>query len=353
MQASATMQSQNFFPPDPLNDPSNKWRNMLVVSMLLVGAGIAGGIQFIHLSPKQAEFVGQILPRIHIIEQTGAQTGGDITIEPPVIPEPQLPELVGEMPAAETFSAKSIVVKDRETGVLLYSKNPYDVRPIASVTKLMSALVLLEKNIDWAATTTVIGEDSLDAHMYAGDTYTLKELWDAALIGSSNKAILTLAHAIDWPVEAFVERMNQKALELGMSSTRFVDPTGLGDENASSASDIAMLLEEALLQPAIEETLAQKELTLYSQERKKSHHLWNTNWLLLGWIENDFAAIPGGKTGYTLAAGYNFVVQIGNESGHEVSVVVLGAESHEARFTEAKDIAQWAFENYRWPTTDF
>lgn len=234
--------------------------------------------------------------------------------------------------------------------MVLYGKDAYTERPIASITKLMSALVLLERAPQWDETAVVIGEDALDSHMYAGDTFTLKELWNAALIGSSNKAIVTLARAAGWAEDAaFVERMNQKALEIGLSNTHFADPSGLLPENTSTASDVAILLEEALFQPAIGNSVLQNEYNLYSKERRKPHHMWNTNWLLLGWIPHQFADVLGGKTGYIPASGYNFSVSLSDAPGHTIDVVVLGAQSHEARFTEARDIATWVFENYQWP----
>jgi D-alanyl-D-alanine carboxypeptidase (penicillin-binding protein 5/6) len=192
--------------------------------------------------------------------------------------------------------------------------------------------------------------------MDAGYTYTLDELWQAALVGSSNKAVLTLANALEWPNSSaggseviFVERMNQKALELGMADTHFKDPTGLSEENIASASDIAILLNEALRQDKVRETLQIKEINLYSKERKKNHHIWNTDWLLLGWIPQAFPEFIGGKTGYISASGYNFAMQVGDGLGHKINVVILGAASHEARFTEAKQAAEWAFANYTWP----
>ncbi|OGH60173.1 MAG: hypothetical protein A2725_04685 [Candidatus Magasanikbacteria bacterium RIFCSPHIGHO2_01_FULL_33_34] len=275
--------------------------------------------------------------------------GGDIVIEPVSIPNPEIPVLVGELLPQDSFGAKSIIVKDHKSGAILYSKNEYDKRSIASITKLMSALVLLEKNPDWNSEATVIGSDSMGTHMYAGDIYTLDELWYSALVGSSNKAILSLANALDWPVVAFVERMNQKARELGMTETTFVEPTGLDEGNKSSASDIVILLNNALENTKIVEALKTPEYNLYSKQREKSHHMWNTDWLLLGWVNNDFAEVLGGKTGYTNAAGYSFAVSIRNNDGRVVDVVVLGAEEHEDRFTESRDLANMVFENYQWP----
>ena len=102
-------------------------------------------------------------------------------------------------------------------------------------------------------------------------------------------------------------------------------------------------------QKHLREALRVKEYTLYSAARNKSHHLWNTNWLLLGWIPSELGNILGGKTGYIPESGYNFVIQVANDAGHGLTVVVLGAATHEARFTEARDIADWTFEHYIWP----
>lgn len=275
--------------------------------------------------------------------------GGDITANPPIVSTPQVPVLNGEPPDPDTFTAHAILVKDITSGLVLYKKNEYDRWPIASVTKLMSALVVLERTPDWVTSTQVVSDDLIDTHMYAGDTYTISDLWNSALIGSSNKAIMTLADAVGWERAAFVARMNEKATELGMTNTTFLEPTGLDDGNVSTASDVAILLDEALHQDQIRQGLLTKEYNLYSEERESAHHLWNTNWLILGWIPSKLFNIVGGKTGYISTSGYNYVMETVDDAGHTLAVIVLGTDSHEARFTEARDIAEWAFSNYTWP----
>lgn len=323
------------------------WRNVIMGLVLvgIIGAGI-GSIVF-----SSGNFVASVTDvakkTFPLAEDTDfVKAGGDVLVEP--VPVPQPPTLSGELVDASTFGAHAVLVKDVESGALLYEKNAYDSWPIASITKLMSALVILEKTPDWATSTQVVGDDVIDTHMYAGDTYTLQELWRAALVASSNKAILTLSDAVGWPRDAFIARMNQKALELGMSDTHFTDPSGLDERNISTPSDILILLNEALAHDDIRNTVLLAEHQLYSQERDKDHHMWNTNWLLLGWIPHDFADILGGKTGYIEASGYNLTARVHDAMGHELDIVVLGAPAHEDRFTVLRDAGKWAFENYTW-----
>lgn len=336
--------AHNFLEVDVVKDRSSRWRNAVAIFILVFAVG---GFLIQKLPDSSGMSVEKFLKPVAGLEKVVKNIGGDINVPPPEPVKPKLPELAGEIPDPSQFSAHSMIVKDVKTGMVLYKKQEYDKWPMASITKLMSALVLLEKQPDWTTSTVVVGLDSLGTHMYSGDIYTLDELWTAGLVASSNKAILSLANALDWPIEAFVERMNQKAREMGMTETFFADPTGLDENNVASASDIVILLNEVLKHGKIQQALLTKEQNLYSEERSKSHHMWNTDWLLLGWVEHDFERFYGGKTGFINASGYNFCMRVGN--GHLVDVVVLGTDSHEARFVEARDIAKWALTNYNWP----
>ncbi|MFZ2190507.1 MAG: hypothetical protein WA057_06635 [Candidatus Magasanikiibacteriota bacterium] len=333
----------NFLEIENFKDKSNTWRGVVAVFLLLIAIGSV--IYRTNSFSSEREMLNKVLQPLQNIKIGG----GDVVVEPPQPVKPSLPELIGPMKPTEDFTAHSVIVKDVKTGMVMYRKNEYDKWPIASITKLMSALVLLEKNPDWTTSTIVIGADSLDTHVYAGDVYTLEDLWLAGLVGSSNKAILSLANALDWPEEAFVERMNQKALELGMTDTYFTDPTGLDSTDVSSASDVVILINEAMKHDKIKQALLTTEINLYSEERGKSHHVWNTDWLLLGWVPHTFVDFYGGKTGYITLSDYNFTMQVGDGNNHTINVVVLGAKTHEARFTEARDIAEWVFANYKWP----
>lgn len=338
-----------FNPMDPQKDWPNKIRD-------IVGAiSIVGVVVFLFVSPV----IGRSLDMVEFsffsgsdatknIEINPKQEGGDLPVYHEVV-KPKLPELIGEMIDADKFTSESMIVKDVETGMVLFGKDEYKFHALASITKLMSALVLLDYNLDFSTTSTVVIDNISESHISSGEVFTLGELWKLSLVGSSNKAILTLVDSVDTR-ESFVEKMNKKARELGMSDTFFVEPTGLDSGNISTASDIIHLLNEALLKKEIKEVLSQPELEVRSSGiNSKSHQLWSTNWLLLGWIPSDFKEFIGGKTGYIPQSGYNFVMQVRGENDKLLSIAVLGAEVHEDRFTEARDIAYWVFENYTWP----
>lgn len=345
----------NFLEIDPTKDPSNKWRNFIGAACVVLSI-IAGFLWFTNKPINVFSKTEENENLQELVENTlRDDKNEEDNFAQKAIPDyeekqqtPKLPQLRGELPDEEDFSAKSIIVKDKETGMVMYAKNEYNRRSVASITKLMSALVILEKDPNWDAVVEVVPDDVIGTHMYAGEKYTLESLWRSALIGSSNKAVLTLADSVGWPREAFVERMNGKALELGMADTHFVDPTGLEKENVSTASDIAILLEEAMDINEIRQTVLLKEYYLASVDKKNMRHMWNTDWLLLGWVNNHFVDIRGGKTGYIPESGYNFTMQVADAYGHILDVVVLGAKDHEARFTEARDVAEAVFEDYIW-----
>jgi D-alanyl-D-alanine endopeptidase (penicillin-binding protein 7) len=353
------IESPSFFPPAPLEKKEtfpnigNTWRNVLAIVLLF--SSCFGTFLYLQKENKPWEMLETWahLDISGILEKKDKKIGGDIDVAPPLPPPPPIPELRGELPLPETFTAKAMLVKDVVSGKVLYQKNEYEIRPLASISKLMTALVFLEFGLDWNATTTVnLDEDIEDFHVIGGAVYTLEDLWKAGLIASSNQSMLALVDSTGIPREAFVARMNEKALELGMRDSHFEEPTGLSANNVSTASDIILLLDEALRQPKIQETLILKEVNISPVGVKKLAHFWSTNWLLLKWIPNKIQDFRGGKTGYIVASGYNFTMQLAHGDEKVLDVVVLGADVHEARFTEARDVAAAVFNAYHWPIDD-
>ncbi len=249
----------------------------------------------------------------------------------------------------QTLTAVAVVVVDDETGEVLWERSSMVERPLASITKLMTALVLSELPMRWDATTTIseIDSDGSGSHIKVGETYSLDSLWRVALIGSSNTAIQALVRMSGVSTTDFVARMNAKAQRLAMPSLHFVEPTGLDPRNVGTARDVVRLLRFALKKPEIESVLKQPQVIL-SPQSEQSRVVWSTNWLLTQWIPHSFAGVVVGKTGYIGDSGYNFAVRVTDKFFHRLRIVVLGTESSDARFIEARKIGEWIFTTTVW-----
>jgi len=260
----------------------------------------------------------------------------------------EYPKLKEGITIKKDWKAESVLVKDHKTGKILLSKNIHKQHPLASITKLMSALVLLNSIDDWNKRITIAANDMPDSLVDSGEIYSASQLWSASLVGSSNKSIFSLVDSLNWPKQAFLQRMNKKAQDLQMKDTYFTGVTGLNKESVSTAEDISFLLNEVMKHKKIQQPLTTEEIKLKPLNQQETNHVWNTDWLLLGWIPNKLGRIYGGKTGHIEAAGYNFTVQVSDKQGHVLDIVVLGAKNHEARFKVAKEAARWVFDNYKW-----
>ena len=276
--------------------------------------------------------------------------GGDVSFENYAIHHPTVPLKQNNQEYNGNFSAKSIFALDEESNTVLFEKNSSEVRPLASLTKLMSAIVILELPRDWNEEIKILPEDALqngDHHVEVGEIFTATELWNAGLIGSANKAISALARTGGVSAEGFVSLMNNKAKILGLENLKFVEPTGLDSGNVGTPKEVAMLLKEALSYEKIKESLQTSEYYLPLPDGTK-RRVWSTDWLLTKWTDNDFKEIVG-KTGYIVDSDYNFAVRLTDASGHRIFVVVMGASNNENRFSEARDLGEWIFHTYIWP----
>jgi len=275
-----------------------------------------------------------------------ASAGGDIPIVFPVS-RPSVPILKEAVEFGNPLTAAAAVAVDDDTNTVLYQKNASASRPLASITKLMSALVLSDLPLRWAST-TIVEEDDLDSGSHqinSGESYTLEDLWQVALISSSNSAVHALVRASGITAEQFVLKMNDKARALGLASLHFLD-----NQNVGNALDVARLLKAALKVDRIYRALQTGEYYATPLNKSARHRVWTTNWLLTNWVPNRFDKdLLVGKTGYITSSGYNFSVRITGERDHTIRVVILGASSNESRFSEAKSIAEWAFGHYAWP----
>jgi len=243
------------------------------------------------------------------------------------------------------IQARAATVIDVRSGRILYSKNADRRLPIASITKLMTALVVLDR-LDLDGIYTVSAEDlnldGLGADFAKGEQLTGRDLLKIMLIKSSNDATSVFNSAAQSRGMDLIGFMNMKARQLGMYDTHFGDPAGLDDgATYSTAQDLVQLLAAVRKSTELTRILAEKSVDVASIDRRYNHHVITTNQLL--------GKIPGiiiGKTGNTAGAlgTMTLVVKVGDGS-NELIVVVLGSND---RFGETAKLVDWAQQAYKW-----
>jgi D-alanyl-D-alanine endopeptidase (penicillin-binding protein 7) len=238
--------------------------------------------------------------------------------------------------------AAAAIIFDPETGQVLWEENAQDKRSIASITKVMTALVFLEDAPNLTQEITVERGDVYAAsttYLRANDRLSLDEVLHLTLIASDNAGARILARVSHGGTASFVERMNEKAVELGLESTSFTDPSGLNPANISSAYDLSRLISFA----SANDTLApiMRTASYTARTSRRSITIRNTNHLVRGG-EVD---VLGGKTGFITKAGYCLATLLRlPQSNHQVAVVVLGAGSNNGRFWETRHLFNWLSE---------
>ncbi|GAB4325189.1 MAG: D-alanyl-D-alanine endopeptidase [Candidatus Zixiibacteriota bacterium] len=253
------------------------------------------------------------------------------------------------IPKRPRLRCASSLVIDNNSGEILYSQNADEVRPIASLTKLLTALVFLESGTDMMTTATVTKEDayrSSKSHLRVGYELRLRDFLAAALVSSDNRAARVLARSAGMTRLEFIDRMNQKAKELGLDSTFVVEPTGLSDLNVSTARECAMLLHVALNNHLIRRLTTVREIDISPVNKRRTLHLVNTNRLLR--YGYDFL---GGKTGYISEAGWCIAARGVSDDGHDVTAVILGSPTNSLRFRSLRNALLWAYQFPSRPAT--
>lgn len=250
------------------------------------------------------------------------------------------PQKTREHSLGVNVSASAALVADAETGKILFEKNSDVARPIASITKLMAALVFLDKEPDWDKVV------SASCNNFWGPVKS-RHLFYATLVASDNCAARTLPSALDMSTEEFVAAMNAKAEELGLEQTVFYEPTGLNSQNQSTALEIAKILKELISHDQAREATTSPYYDFYSQNGKY-FYLKTTDDLLASFINRPPYEIIGGKTGSLAAAGYCLALAVEND-GNRVIIVSLNSKTDALRFHDVKSMAHWVFRTYTWP----
>ena len=245
------------------------------------------------------------------------------------------------------ISAESAIVKDVKTGKVLWSKNSDEVRSIASITKLMSAIILIDANPDW---NKVVDFDDSSTNgdfnklkLLVGDRIKFEDVFNASILSSSNSGIEFLIKNSGISREEFITRMNKKAKEMGLIKTFFKDPTGLSNDNISSANEVVIFASKAFSYDRIRSITSKKVFSFSVLESNRVVVINNTNSLIGGYLN-----INAGKTGTTDDAGFCLVSEISYQDKGPIIGVVLGSKSHFERFSDIKTMVFWVFNNYLW-----
>lgn len=270
---------------------------------------------------------------------------------PPQIPSPQAssaPTLTASTPAPE-IAAPSAILVERETGTILYEKNAHDRLRPASVTKIMTMLLVVEAveagEIGWDDAVTASPEAAAKGgsqiYLAPGETMPVREMVKAVAVSSANDCAAALAELVAGSEAGFVARMNARAAELGMTDTHFVNCTGLDDgadapEHLTTARDIALMSRELLSHDMIREFT-----TIWTDTvRDGSFGLANTNKLI-----RFYEGATGLKTGFTASAGYCLSASA-CRGGTEYIAVVLHCATSQERFNSARKLLDYAFANF-------
>ncbi len=259
-----------------------------------------------------------------------------------------MPGVFAETKADLAPNSKSAILLDFDTGKILYSKNDNEVLPPASMTKIMSMLLIMERidNKTLSLTDEVtISENAASmggsqVFLQAGETYKVEELLKGIAIASGNDAVVAMAEKVSGSVSDFVALMNEKAKSLGLTNTKFLNPHGLDTEgHVTTARDMATLAREL-----IKHTSILKFTSIYEDYLKKSDgsSIWlvNTNKLV-----RFYDGVDGLKTGFTKNAGY-CLTSTAKKNNTRFITVVMGAETSDKRSSDTVNMLNYGFNTY-------
>ena len=259
-----------------------------------------------------------------------------------------IPGVFAETKADLAPNSKSAILLDFDTGKILYSKNDNEVLPPASMTKIMSMLLIMERidNKTLSLTDEVtISENAASmggsqVFLQAGETYKVEELLKGIAIASGNDAVVAMAEKVSGSVSDFVALMNEKAKNLGLTNTKFLNPHGLDTEgHVTTAHDMAIIAREL-----IKHTSILKFTSIYEDYLKKSDgsSIWlvNTNKLV-----RFYDGVDGLKTGFTKNAGY-CLTSTAKKNNTRFITVVMGAETSDKRSSDTVNMLNYGFNTY-------
>ncbi|RJP47505.1 MAG: D-alanyl-D-alanine carboxypeptidase [Armatimonadetes bacterium] len=288
------------------------------------------------------------LPQAVNLVQTGISSNNVFAVN---IPDTTLNTVLGaskqnyppvdQKQAPPPLSAAAAAVYDLSSQSLIYIKDPDKRVPIASTTKLMTALIGVEyfQGSDILTVPDISYISGSNMGLVAGEKLTFRSLLYGMMLNSGNDAAFTIALNFPGGYQNFINTMNSKVATLGLVNTRFDNPAGFDSPNHfSSASDMVKIAKKVAENQQLATVVQTKETTVASTDQSLIHELKNLNKLL------DLPGVLGMKTGFTPAAKENLVTLVEKE-GHRVLIVVLGSDD---RFGESEKLINWTYSNFIW-----
>lgn len=264
-----------------------------------------------------------------------------------------LPKVKANAVPIPELTAEHYIVIDRQSRQVLTADGAGRQWPIASLTKLITADVVLDKEISFYKTHNLLTRDDVGGAklwVNSGSAITVNDLFYATLVGSANNAANALARTTGLPKSQFINEMNKRADWFNLSHTRFVDPTGIEVANTSTAREIARLAEYVFEERNMRRftTTARYDVHILSNDSYKD--IKNTNWMLYK-PEFDDVFVMSGKTGYLHESKWNLLVSIRPElhdRQRELMIVTFGAASRADSARDTKKLAEWTWNNFTW-----
>lgn len=235
--------------------------------------------------------------------------------------------------SSNVFPATSALLYDGASNTMLFQQNAFERRPLASITKLMTAMVALDHGIPWDQEANILPDEYVEGGelvLNKGETVTMRDLFNASLLGSANNATMAYVRQLGISKEEFVQEMNRKAIELHLEQTEFHDVTGLTPQNISTAYEVAIMAHYAFTHyPEISQATSQREYTFTVKGTGRVHTIHSTNKpVQLGEL-----SVTGSKTGFLYEAGYCLVVEGADALKNRVAVV-MNSPSEQDQFAE-------------------
>lgn len=249
-------------------------------------------------------------------------------------------EASGDSPGVD-IQAEAVFFRPMESSGRLYSVKADEVRSIASLSKLMAALVIVERGLKLDEVTEItradrrVGSGGSRSRLLLGARFTNRDLLYAALLASDNVAVSALGRAVGLNPKELVEEMNRRARLMGLKHTEFKDPVGIDHGNVSTAREVAYILRAALKNNVLKVVMGRNEYFVRAHwPRNLTANYLNTNLLM----HRGSISVVGGKTGYNSRAGYCFASAVKTRRHGTVLGVVLGSRSRLSRFSDFRAV---------------